>query len=154
MADAATQDPLLDLNTLIERPTIAIDGKHYEILSPDELSILDSQRFETWGRRIEALAKEDGKGDDKSDELNALIDTVTDKIMVGVPDGVRAKLSNGHKLRVLAVFTGLLLGDQVGAAGATLKVMSRSIGAKSSLASSASSAARPAGGSRKRRRRS
>ena len=150
MAEPATQDPLLDLNTLIERPTIAIDGKRYEILSPDELSILDSQRFERWGRQIEVLAATD----DKPAELDKLIDKVTGAIMVGVPDDVRARLSKGHKVRVIAVFTGLLLGDQVGAAGATLKVMSRSIGAKSSPASSASSAARPAGGSRKPRRRS
>ena len=147
---SAQADPLLDLNTLIERPTIKIDGKSYEILSPEQLSILDSQRFERWGRQIEALAKDD----DKSDELDALVAKVTDKIMVGVPEDVRGELSNGHRMRVLAVFTGLLLGDQVGAAGATLKVMSRSIGANFSPASNGSSAARPAGGSRKPRRRS
>lgn len=150
MAETVLQDPLLDLNTLIERPTIAIDGKRYEILSPEELSILDSQRFENWGRQIEALARDD----DKSDELDALIQTVTDKIMVGVPQDVRAKLSNGHKLKVLAVFTGLLLGDQVGAAGAALNVMSRSIGATSSPASSASSADHRNGGSKNARQRS
>lgn len=150
MAEAATQEPLLDLNTLIERPTIAIDGERYEILSSDELSLLDTQRFERWGRQIEALAKDD----DKADELNALVAKVSDRIMVGVPDELRSKLSNAHRLRVIAVFTGLLLGEQLGAAGATLKVMSRSIGASSFPASSASSAARPAGGSKKRRRRS
>lgn len=147
MAETAPQDPLLDLNTLIERPQIAIDGKRYEILSPDELSILDSQRFERWGRQIEELARDDSR----SAELDALIDKVTDQIMVGVPDVVRAKLSKGHKVRVIAVFTGLLLGDQVGAAGATLKAMSRLIGEKSFPASSASSAGRRTGGSAKPR---
>ncbi|MDF1778733.1 MAG: hypothetical protein P1V13_22145 [Rhizobiaceae bacterium] len=145
---ATKQEPLLDLNTLIERPKIKIDGKTYEILSPDELSILDSQRFETWGRRIEALAKDE----DKSDELDTLIDQVTGKILIGVPQDVWAKLSKGHKVRVIAVFTGLLLGDQLGAAGATLKVMSRLIGEKSSPASSVSLAATRAGGSKKHRR--
>lgn len=87
-------------------------------------------------------------------ELDALIDTVTARILVGVPEAVRRKLTGAHKMKVIAVFTGLLLGGQVGAAGATLKAMNRSTGARSSRASSASTAARPDGGSPKRRRRS
>lgn len=47
--------PLLDLNTLITRPTIVIDEKKYEIISPEELSILDSQRMVTRGQRMEEL---------------------------------------------------------------------------------------------------
>ena len=150
MAEPQTQGPLLDLNTLIERPTIAIDGKRYEMLSQDELSILDSARFEKWGRRIEALAEDEAR----ADELHALIDTVAAAILVGVPADVRDRLTKGHKARVIAVFTGLLLGDQIAAAGATLKVMSRSIGANSSPASSVSSAALQAGGSMTPRPRS
>lgn len=141
---------LLDLNTLIDRPKIAVDGELYEILSPDELTVLDTQRFENWGREIQAL----GQDEKRETEFQALIDKVARRIMVGVPDAVAAKLSTSHQLRVIAVFTGLLLGDQVAAAGAALKAMNQSTGAKSSRASSDSSAARPAGGSPKRRRRS
>ncbi|MBZ0164565.1 MAG: hypothetical protein K8H74_17865 [Notoacmeibacter sp.] len=150
MAETKKRQPLLDLTTLIERPTIAIDGKSYEILSPDELSILDTQRFENWGREIQALCQDEERGE----ELNALIDTVAARIMTGVPDDVAAKLTSAHRMRVIAVFTGLLLGDQVAAAGATLKAMNRSTGERSSPASSGSSAVRQAGGSKKRRRRS
>ena len=144
MADTSTQDPLLDLNTLIERPTIKIDGDAYEILSQEELSILDSQRFERWGRKIEELANDDGK----ADELDALLDTVTEKIMVGVPEDVRSRLTSGHKVRVISVFTGLLLGGRAAMAGATMDAMNRSIGAKTSLDSSDFSAAIPDGGSK------
>lgn len=57
------KDPILDLNTLIERPKITIDGVPYEILSPEELSILDSQAFTFWGGEIERLSKEKDKGE-------------------------------------------------------------------------------------------
>jgi hypothetical protein len=36
---------LLDLDTLVVRPKIKIDGKPYEILSPDELPVLTSHRL-------------------------------------------------------------------------------------------------------------
>lgn len=147
---AEAQAPLLDLNTLIERPKIAIDGVLHEMLSPDELSILDSQRFEKWRQEIQALAKDEAK----EEELDALIGKVIDRVLVEVPDDVRAKLSNAHKLKIIAVFTGLLLGEQVGAAGATLKAMNRSTGARSSRASSASTGGRRATGSPKPPRRS
>ena len=54
--------PVLDLNTLIERPKIRIDGVPYELFSIDELSILDSQRLAGWGKEIEALAKAEDDG--------------------------------------------------------------------------------------------
>ncbi|WP_457812951.1 hypothetical protein U8C33_32480 [Sinorhizobium meliloti] len=146
------KDPILDLNTLIERPKITIDGVPYEILSPEELSILDSQAFTFWGGEIERLSKEKDKGE----ELSSLIDTVARKVLVSVPATVFAKLTGAQKFRVVEVFTVLLLRDKMGAVGAVAQVMkglAPSTGEKSSPASSGSSAEIPAGGSRKRRRR-
>lgn len=146
------KEPLLDLNTLIERPKIAIDGKDYEILSPEELSILDSQGFTFWGGEIERLSQDK----EKASELEALIDTVARKVLVSVPASVFGKLSGSHKFRVVEVFTVLLLRDKMGAVGAVAQVMkelSPSTGAKKSLASSVSTAAIQAGGSKKPRRR-
>ncbi|RVN36990.1 hypothetical protein [Sinorhizobium meliloti] len=146
------KDPILDLNTLIERPKITIDGTPYEILSPEELSILDSQAFTFWGGEIERLSKEKDKGE----ELSSLIDTVARKVLVSVPAAVFAKLTGAQKFRVVEVFTVLLLRDKMGAVGAVAQVMkglAPSTGEKSSPASSGSSAETPAGGSRKRRRR-
>ncbi|RVI59106.1 hypothetical protein [Sinorhizobium medicae] len=151
------KDPILDLNTLIERPKIAIDGTSYEILSPEELSILDSQCFTFWGGEIERLSEDKDKGA----ELSSLIDTVARKVLVGVPPKVFAKLTGAQKFRVVEVFTVLLLRDKMGAVGAVAQVMkgltpspkNPSIGEKSSPASSGSSAEIPAGGSAKRRRR-
>lgn len=146
------KDALLDLNTLIERPTIAIDGKKYEIRSPDELSIIESQQFTFWGAAIEELSQEEGK----EEELQVLIDKVADAVLIGVPANVRAKLSGVQKHQVIEVFTVLLLRRKIGAVGAAAQVMkdlAPSIGAKKSPASSASSVEPPRGGSKKRRLR-
>lgn len=146
------KDALLDLNTLIERPAITIDGKRYEILSPEELSILDSQAFTFWGGEIEELSKTKGK----ENELAELVNKVASKVLVDVPSDLKAKLSDAQKFRVVEVFTMLLLRHKIGAVGvaaAVMKDMSPSTGEKSFPASSASSAETPRGGSKKRRRR-
>jgi hypothetical protein len=88
-------DPLLDLDTLIVRPTIEIDGTRYEILSIDELSVLDSRRFSLWSRKLHALQV----GEEESVELDELIDTMARKVMVGAPDDIIGKLSGVQKAR-------------------------------------------------------
>jgi hypothetical protein len=153
-SQAAANEPLLDLSTLTVRPLIAIDGARHELLSPDELSILDSHRLGQWGRRIQELAEAEGA--DAEAELEALVDKVGRKVAVGVPDAVWAKLSGAHKQAIADVFTGLLLRNRLGVAGAIAKAAGVtmpteiSIGANSFPGSSSSTAAIPAGGWKKR----
>lgn len=117
--NSTSGEPLLDLNTLVVRPVIAIDGKRYEILSASELSVLDSHRFGVWGRRIQALSDDDSE--DGRNELRALVDMVARKVAVGVPDDVFNNQSGSNKLAIVDVFTGLLLRDRLGVAGAIAK---------------------------------
>src|SRR3546814_5044666 len=65
-------EPLLNLDTLFRRSTIAVDGVAYELFSPDELSVMASHQFGVWGRRIEALGKSDNAANGV--ELGALMD--------------------------------------------------------------------------------
>lgn len=118
-SDGAPIGPLLDLSTLIERPLIRIDGIAYEILSPDEISIIDGQRLGVWGRRINALAESDDPEGEA--ELEQLIDKVARKVSVGVPDAVYGVLPGAHKQAIADVFTGLLLRKRLGVAGAIAK---------------------------------
>lgn len=144
-------DPLLSLDTLIVRPSIEIDGQRYEMLSPDELSVLDSRRFALWAQQLDALQQ----GEEERPELAVLVDTIARKVLVGVPDDVRAKLSGQHMIAVVEVFTGLLLGRKMRVAGAAGKAMgSPSIGEMFSLGSSGSMAAPRASGWRTRLLRS
>ena len=107
--------PLLDLDTLIVRPTIAIDGTKYEMLSPDELSVLDSRRFGIWMKRIQELQE----AEEDSPEIDELAEQFATKALVGVPEDVLAKLSGAHRIAVIEVFTGLLLRRRMSVAGAT-----------------------------------
>ena len=111
---------LLSLDTLVRRPKVAIDGTQYEMLSPDEMSVLDYQRFGLWHRELVQL-QEDGGEDDPA--LEALVDRIARKAMVGVPAGVIGKLSGAQKIAVVEVFTGLLLQTRMRVAGATATAM-------------------------------
>lgn len=155
-SDGAPDGPLLDLSTLIERPVIRIDGVTYEILSPDEISIIDGHRLGMWGRRINVLAESDQTEGEA--ELEQLIDKVARKVAVGVPGAVYNALPGAHKQAIADVFTGLLLRKRLGVAGAIAKAAGvlpdgteiSAIGASLFPASSASSEATRDGGWLKR----
>ena len=152
ISDGAPIGPLLDLSTLIERPIILIDGVKFEILSPDEISIIDGHRLGVWGRRINVLAESDEAQAEA--ELEQLIDKVARKVAVGVPDEVFSRLPGAAKQAIADVFTGLLLQARLGVAGAIAKAAgmlpngtaSSEIGERSFPASSASTADNRAGG--------
>jgi hypothetical protein len=139
------QAPLIDLDTLIARPRITIDGTYYDILSPDELSVIESHRFGVWGRRIEELTGETSA--EAEAELQELVGTVARKICVGVPEDVFAKLPGTQRWAIIDVFTGLLLQTRLKVAGAMTAAtgelpewMRAQIGASSSPGSSGSTA--------------
>lgn len=148
-------EPILDLNTLVERPKIKIDGEVYEILSPEELSVVDHQRFGIWGRRIDALMAKPKTTAAEQKELAQILGDLTDRILVGVPEELREKLSDTHRLEVAEVFIRLPLQrrlNRLAAAGAAGAADGAALtGESSPPASSASTAGRRAGGSRKRR---
>lgn len=120
-AAPAAPPPLLELDTLIERRRIAIDGELYEIISPDELSVIDSHRFGRWGRRIEQLAEMDGEEAER--ELEELIAITARKILVGVPDQLFEQLPGSGRWAVIDLFTGLLLQRKLLVAGAMQAAM-------------------------------
>lgn len=143
--------PILDLNSLIERPTIAIDGERYEILAPEELSVADYQRFIVAGRQLQDAGSADAD-DNASAEALGLLREIGDRIMVGVPEEVRQKLSIVNLYRVVEGFMTLLraqrppLAQESGAAAPEAQA-SPSTGAKPPQDSSASTAAIPNAGS-------
>lgn len=116
---------VLDLTTLIERPRISIDGEFHEILSPAELSVLDSQRFGAWGRRFDELMGKKSLSSRDEKELAKLVTDLSTRIMVGVPESVREKLSEAQAMEVIEVFTGLLLRRRLKAAGAMRQAPNR-----------------------------
>ncbi|MGR4892285.1 hypothetical protein ACIPPQ_14755 [Sphingopyxis sp. LARHCG72] len=139
-------DQVLDITTLVKRLKIKIDNKLYDILSVEELSVVDNQRFALWGQDIQKLAADKSKGD----ELDDLIAELARKVLVGVPDHVFAKLSGTHRFEVVEAFTMLLLRRKAMVAGAIAKTMGLPIGEASSPDFKGSSGDTPDGGSTKR----
>lgn len=139
-------DPvILNIDTLIERPQIEIDGRRFELLAVGELSLRQSHQFGIWARRMQALqASEDPEIDD---DLVSIVDQIVQLVVVDLDPAVFAKLKDEHKLSIAQVFTGLLLRSRMSVAEATAKAMERhpgnaQTGGRSSLASSGSSAVR------------
>lgn len=151
---------LLNLDTLVDRPKIAIDGKRYEILSPDELPVLVSHKLAMQGKRLDELSGAAELAPEDKAELEQLVLDLSDTIMEPIPAAVRAKLSDAQRLSVIEAFSTLLLTRKAGAAAAMMTALiptaspPAQTGGKSSRGSSASTADRPATGSAKRRSRS
>lgn len=108
--------PLLDLDTLLARPFITVDGERVEILNPDALSVIESHRFGVWGRRIEALSDE--TSEEAEQELEQLVATVARKICVGASDELFAKLPGSQRWAIIDLFTALRLRSTLKVAGA------------------------------------
>ncbi|PAL20224.1 hypothetical protein [Sphingopyxis sp. GW247-27LB] len=140
---------LLDLNTLIQRPAIDVDGTRYELFSVDELSVLASHRFSVWARRIEAI--EAGTDEEEAAELAVLVDKVAQAALVDMPAAVFETLSGAQRREIANVFIALLLRKQLAAVGAITRAMGvQPTGATSSPGSSDITAATPDGGWLKR----
>ncbi len=142
-------DPILDLSTLIaDRPAIRIDGQTFHLKSPDEMTLAESFQFSRWGKQLDELGAAE-----RIDDVQALLPTVCRAALADVPEDVQARLSASQRMAIAEVFTALLLARQAQLAGAVDSAV-RSIGQRSSRASSGSLAATPAGGSTTRRPRS
>lgn len=137
----ATGEALLDLDTLIERPFIIIDGDRVDILNPAELSVIESHRLGVWGKKIDALAEE--ANEEAEAELAKLVDLTARKICIGASDEQFAKLTGSQRWDIIEVFTGLLLRKKLMVAGAIAAAageMPAWIGASSFPGSSGSTA--------------
>ncbi|MEL6485648.1 MAG: hypothetical protein AAFQ13_00695 [Pseudomonadota bacterium] len=120
---APTTEPLLDLDTLIKRPFILIDDVKFSVLSPDELSVIQSHGFARKGERIRDLHNTKPTGDEKADakiaaELDALVKATARAALVNIDDETFDKLSGAQQLAIVQVFTALLMRTAISVAGA------------------------------------
>lgn len=151
--------PLLDLETVIVRPAIMIDGKRHEIIAPDELPLEKSHLMATKGRRMQQLQSGEEMNRDQRAELEAIVRQLSDIVMEPIPRSVRDKLADAQRLQVIEAFTALLLKRRLASAAAigpgqkmleaAMAVFQKgatSTGASSSPGSSGSSAETPKAG--------
>jgi hypothetical protein len=103
-------EPILSLDTLVERQVVRIDGKDYELKIPGELSVLDFHRIGKRHERVEALQKRGESGEiteEEVSELQSLIDWLCRFVFVA-PGDVVDRLNYNQKLRVIWAFINLL----------------------------------------------
>lgn len=114
-------DAILSLDTLIDRPRVAIDGALYEIVSPEELPLLTSQRLAAKGRELDRLMKMDELKPVHEKRLSELLGELTAIIMEPVPAKVRDALTEAQQHSVIEVFTMLSLARKAKLAGAMMR---------------------------------
>jgi hypothetical protein len=135
-------DNVLDLNTIVEKLHVRIDGVPHHFSHPDALTLQGHLRMERIGPRMGALleAVAAGATTDADDQELALLLDEGCRLVLDAPDSVHAKLLDTHRVLILDAFTQLRLKGR--AAEATLKTKARPRrGVKSSPGSSASTAA-------------
>jgi len=103
-------EPLLTLDTLVERRTIKINGVAYPLKTVEEVPLLEYHRLAIKEGEIKELF---GKKDLTLDELGTLasgIDDVCRSVLVA-PDEVHRALHEAHKMQIIQVFTQLQRGE-------------------------------------------
>jgi hypothetical protein len=95
---------LLDLETLSrERDTFKVDGVPYELLAPDDFSMVDQSELMRLGRKFKRL--QDFDLDEKeaqkiADQLKEFIKRIT----IGLPDQVNDKLTDAQRMAIVGAF--------------------------------------------------
>lgn len=112
---AEQTDPLLNLDTLVEHRTVRVDGVAYDLLNPEEVSLLDYHRIAKQSARVASALEAEEMTDEQAVELSRLLDSLC-RFILRAPEEVHAKLTDANKLRVLQVFTELQKGKAAAAA--------------------------------------
>ena len=98
--------PLLDLNTLVERETVTIDGTRYDMRSDMELSLFELAALERSADKVHAFSRELELTPEQRTEYEQLLERAVAIIMVAPPD-VLARLRTGQREAILWTFIAL-----------------------------------------------
>ena len=103
---APEQKLALEINTQVERPKIAINGKLYSLKINSDFGLRDSAYLQQSGKRLSVLSARDAEiSGEEATELSDLLDLVTKKVMIELPEDVFVLLTDSHKIAILNTFT-------------------------------------------------
>lgn len=105
---SSKRDPVLTLSTVIDRPTILIDGTPYQMRAADELPWLVYRDKANVYKRAAPLFTLARRTPAQEKELKRLLHPLVASLMVDVPAKVLAKLTDDHRLAIVATFSQLL----------------------------------------------
>ena len=106
----ASRPVLLNLDTLVVRPLVAIDGKDYEMLNPGEVSILDLHRFGALGAEFEGITSSVQADTDLTTEQVTAVSVALDRMVrmiLRAPEDVLSRLTDVHRYRIIEAFNTL-----------------------------------------------
>jgi hypothetical protein len=104
---ATLKTPILDLDTLVDRPVVKIDGHEYELLTHDLLAPIDGHRMSRSYARIGVLLDQPTLSDDEERELEALPDRMC-RLVLDAPDPIHAALTSKQRMAILSTFSNVL----------------------------------------------
>lgn len=108
MADpqTPTRQNVLTLDTLIDRKTVTIDGREYELRPIDDLPLFDYQRLIRFGERVDVLIHATGEPTPEQErEFNALMDELMGfAFEEPPPPDVMKRLGTRKRLAIWRVF--------------------------------------------------
>lgn len=113
----ATTEPVLSLSTVVDRHTIKIDGKSYELRNPDELTWLAYRQKANDFREVGKLLQVKRRTKAQEAALDRLLPPLVEKLVIA-PKPVLAKLRPEHQFAIVTVFSTLLVADLRTRAGA------------------------------------
>ena len=95
---------LLDLNSLVERPTILLDGESHELRTREELSLVEDHRVVALQKKCQVLAKDfETITEDEVTEAIAALDEICRVLCPTLPV---EKLTDTQKASVVEAWAG------------------------------------------------
>lgn len=102
---ATNTKPVLDLDIFVERRTVKVGGKLFELRNGEEFAPIDLHRISKKGRRMEALLVKSGT-DELTDTEAAELESVPNEICkMAVVDGDFMKLTHQQRWTICRFFT-------------------------------------------------
>lgn len=93
--------PILDLDSLTDRPVIQINGHEHWLITPDVMPVLDNYTFTKKAARADALAAKTDLTDEERQELQVLPDELC-RLVLDAPDAVHGGLNDRQRMLIVA----------------------------------------------------
>lgn len=94
----------LSIDNPVPRKRVKIDDRHYEMCNDLDFSMDQMHQLTALGRTLDKLMGKDSLSDKERADLAGVADKIVKMVMHDLPDDVRAKLQDGHKMRIAQVF--------------------------------------------------
>ncbi len=95
--------PVLDLDTLIDRPTVKIGARVYRLYTIDLLPPLDNYKVRKLIRRGDELSLKDDLTKTEEKELGSILDDVV-RLVLDAPDAIHKKLTDRQRVEIFQTF--------------------------------------------------